>query len=66
MAQHTIVKFEAEVKKTLASKSLLNDITYEVVFRSTDPHVLTLGALPGETLVTVEVKGDSTGSDPSL
>lgn len=55
MADSTIASFNAEIKKVSAHKSLSTDITYSVMFQTDDPTLLTLGALPGDTIVYVEV-----------
>ncbi len=49
------MKFDSEIKKISSKKLASLDIEYEVVLRTSNPEVLSLGALSGETLVTVEV-----------
>lgn len=53
------MKFDAEIKKVTAKKHAILvslDVEYEIVLRTPDPNVLSLGALSPETLLTVEVK----------
>ena len=49
------MKFEAELKKVTAKKLVSLDMEYEIVIRTQNPEVLSLGALDPETLLTVEV-----------
>jgi hypothetical protein len=49
------MKFDCEIKKVTAKKLVSLDMEYEIVLRTPDPEVLSLGALSPETLLTVEV-----------
>ena len=49
------MKFEAEIKKVTAKKLVSLDMEYEVVLRTGNPDVLSLGAMDPESLVSVEV-----------
>jgi hypothetical protein len=49
------MRFDAEIKKVTAKKLVSLDIEYEVVLRTSNPEILSLGAVNPESLVTVEV-----------
>ena len=49
------MKFEAELKKVTAKKLVSLDMEYEIVLRTQNPEVLSLGAVDPETLFRVEV-----------
>lgn len=52
------MQFQAELKKVTAKKLVSMDIEYEVVIRTSNPKVLSLGTLSPETMLTMEVKSE--------
>lgn len=52
------MRFDAEIKKVTAKKLVSLDIEYEVVLRTNNPEVLSLGAINPESLVTVEISAN--------
>lgn len=49
------MNFQAELKKVTAKKLVSLDIEYEIVLRTNNPEVLSLGAMSPETLLNVEI-----------
>lgn len=49
------MNFTAEIKQVQSKKTPSLDLEYKVTFVTSDPSVLSLGAIDPQTLVTVEV-----------
>lgn len=52
------LKFTAEVKQVSSKKTASLDLIYRVVLETEDPSILSLGTLPADQLVNVEVSVD--------
>lgn len=49
------MNFQAEIKEVKSKKLASLDLEYRVIFTTSDPTVLSLGAVSPDSLVTVEV-----------
>lgn len=49
------MQFQAELKEIKAKKLASLDMSYRIIFETSDPNVLSLGAVSPETLFKVEV-----------
>ena len=50
------LKFTAEIKQVNARKAVSLDIIYKLVLQTDDVKVLSLGALPADTMIKVTVE----------
>lgn len=53
------IAFPAEVKEVNSKKTASLDVNYKVVLFTSDPTVLNLGALAGDTLLDVKIEVQS-------
>jgi hypothetical protein len=49
------MRFDAEIKEVKSKKLASLDLEYRVIFTTSNPEVLSLGAVSPDSLVTVEV-----------
>lgn len=50
------ISFTAEVRSTKSKKLITNDMEYTVTLSGSDPKILSLGYIPGETTIEVNIK----------